>query len=186
MATEEESTVKEPLDLIRLSLDERIYVKLRSDRELRGKLHVYPPSLLLLFSPFFFSFFFPCFITLSLYLSIYPFNRMPPIVGLSSDFFFLSVKWISWRIRVLLSFEFLDGVPWNLFTLIFLKKKGYTLVAPSNPLIFLLLSFCVWDGAGAAFELLYFCGNEIGWIRKKCPNGEKCQSRDLCSYPLEI
>jgi U6 snRNA-associated Sm-like protein LSm3 len=32
--------VKEPLDLIRLSLDERIYVKLRSDRELRGKLHV--------------------------------------------------------------------------------------------------------------------------------------------------
>lgn len=45
MATEEESTVKEPLDLIRLSLDERIYVKLRSDRELRGKLHVqYPTS----------------------------------------------------------------------------------------------------------------------------------------------
>ncbi|KAK9134467.1 hypothetical protein Syun_013797 [Stephania yunnanensis] len=40
MASEEESTVKEPLDLIRLSLDERIYVKLRSDRELRGKLHV--------------------------------------------------------------------------------------------------------------------------------------------------
>jgi hypothetical protein len=38
--TEEESAVKEPLDLIRLSLDERIYVKLRSDRELRGKLHV--------------------------------------------------------------------------------------------------------------------------------------------------
>ncbi|KAK9110487.1 hypothetical protein Sjap_018547 [Stephania japonica] len=39
MASEEESTVKEPLDLIRLSLDERIYVKLRSERELRGKLH---------------------------------------------------------------------------------------------------------------------------------------------------
>ncbi|KAL3323994.1 hypothetical protein AABB24_038259, partial [Solanum stoloniferum] len=39
MGSEEESTVKEPLDLIRLSLDERIYVKLRSDRELRGKLH---------------------------------------------------------------------------------------------------------------------------------------------------
>ncbi|XP_048437153.1 sm-like protein LSM3A [Pyrus x bretschneideri] len=38
MASEEESAVKEPLDLIRLSLDERIYVKLRSDRELRGKL----------------------------------------------------------------------------------------------------------------------------------------------------
>ena len=50
MASEEESAVKEPLDLIRLSLDERIYVKLRSDRELRGKLHVF-------FS--FLSFFFP-------------------------------------------------------------------------------------------------------------------------------
>uniref|UniRef100_A0A8I6X8E1 Sm domain-containing protein n=1 Tax=Hordeum vulgare subsp. vulgare TaxID=112509 RepID=A0A8I6X8E1_HORVV len=39
MASEEDVAVKEPLDLIRLSLDERIYVKLRSDRELRGKLH---------------------------------------------------------------------------------------------------------------------------------------------------
>ena len=37
---EEDNTVKEPLDLIRLSLDERIYVKLQGDRELRGKLHV--------------------------------------------------------------------------------------------------------------------------------------------------
>ena len=46
MASEEESAVKEPLDLIRLSLDERIYVKLRSDRELRGKLHVSPFSFL--------------------------------------------------------------------------------------------------------------------------------------------
>lgn len=45
MASEEESAVKEPLDLIRLSLDERIYVKLRSDRELRGKLHVRTPNL---------------------------------------------------------------------------------------------------------------------------------------------
>jgi small nuclear ribonucleoprotein (snRNP)-like protein len=34
------ATVKEPLDLIKLSLDERIYVKLRGERELRGKLHV--------------------------------------------------------------------------------------------------------------------------------------------------
>jgi hypothetical protein len=42
-AAEEEIAVKEPLDLIRLSLDERIYVKLRSDRELRGKLHVIDP-----------------------------------------------------------------------------------------------------------------------------------------------
>lgn len=32
--------MKEPLDLIRLSLDERIYVKCRGERELRGKLHV--------------------------------------------------------------------------------------------------------------------------------------------------
>ncbi|KAG6408278.1 hypothetical protein SASPL_131283 [Salvia splendens] len=39
MGSEEESAVKEPLDLIRLSLDERIYVKLRHDRELRGRLH---------------------------------------------------------------------------------------------------------------------------------------------------
>mmetsp|Transcript_21112 Transcript_21112/g.68296 ORF Transcript_21112/g.68296 Transcript_21112/m.68296 type:complete len:96 (-) Transcript_21112:1564-1851(-) len=31
----------EPLDLIRLSLDENIHVKLRGDRELRGKLHAY-------------------------------------------------------------------------------------------------------------------------------------------------
>jgi len=53
--TEEESAVKEPLDLIRLSLDERIYVKLRSDRELRGKLHV---ILLLPFISFFFHAFF--------------------------------------------------------------------------------------------------------------------------------
>lgn len=37
---EEDATVKEPLDLIKLSLDERIYVKLRGDRELRGRLHV--------------------------------------------------------------------------------------------------------------------------------------------------
>lgn len=35
-----DNAVTEPLDLVRLSLDERIYVKLRHDRELRGKLHV--------------------------------------------------------------------------------------------------------------------------------------------------
>jgi hypothetical protein len=34
------SVLKEPLDLINLSIDERIYVKLRGERELRGKLHV--------------------------------------------------------------------------------------------------------------------------------------------------
>lgn len=33
-------TVEQPLDLVRLSLDETIYVKMRGDRELRGKLHV--------------------------------------------------------------------------------------------------------------------------------------------------
>lgn len=33
-------SVEEPLDLVRLSLDERVYVKLRGDRELRGKLNV--------------------------------------------------------------------------------------------------------------------------------------------------
>ena len=32
--------VEEPLDLIRLSLDERIFVKMRNDRELTGRLHV--------------------------------------------------------------------------------------------------------------------------------------------------
>lgn len=37
-------SVEAPLDLIRLSLDERIYVKLRGERELRGKLHVRPPG----------------------------------------------------------------------------------------------------------------------------------------------
>lgn len=35
--------VKEPLDLIRLSLDEKIYVKMRNERELRGRLHVSQP-----------------------------------------------------------------------------------------------------------------------------------------------
>lgn len=40
--------VKEPLDLIRLSLDEKIYVKLRNDRELRGVLHVSMDFLLIL------------------------------------------------------------------------------------------------------------------------------------------
>jgi len=39
------NTVEEPLDLIRLSLDERIYVKMRNERELRGKLHAYDQHL---------------------------------------------------------------------------------------------------------------------------------------------
>merc|ERR1719420_867084 len=37
--------VEEPLDLIHLSLDERIHVKLRGDRELRGQLHAYDQHL---------------------------------------------------------------------------------------------------------------------------------------------
>jgi U6 snRNA-associated Sm-like protein LSm3 len=39
------AVVEQPLDLIRLSLDERVYVKLRGDRELRGKLHAYDQHL---------------------------------------------------------------------------------------------------------------------------------------------
>ena len=42
---EDDVTVREPLDLIRLSLDERIYVKLRGEREIRGKLHAYDQHL---------------------------------------------------------------------------------------------------------------------------------------------
>ena len=38
------SVVAEPLDLVRLSLDERIMVKLRGDRDLRGRLHVRDPK----------------------------------------------------------------------------------------------------------------------------------------------
>ena len=41
---DDEATVKEPLDLIRLSLDERVYVKCRGEREVRGKLHVSAPA----------------------------------------------------------------------------------------------------------------------------------------------
>jgi len=37
---EDDAAVREPLDLIRLALDERVYVKLRGDREARGRLHV--------------------------------------------------------------------------------------------------------------------------------------------------
>jgi hypothetical protein len=36
------SGVSEPLDLVRLSLDERVFVRLRGDRELKGRLHVRP------------------------------------------------------------------------------------------------------------------------------------------------
>ena len=33
-------SIDAPLDLIRLSIDERVFVKCKGDRELRGKLHV--------------------------------------------------------------------------------------------------------------------------------------------------
>ena len=36
--------ISEPLDLVRLSLDEEVFVKLRGDRELRGRLHVRNPA----------------------------------------------------------------------------------------------------------------------------------------------
>jgi U6 snRNA-associated Sm-like protein LSm3 len=34
------ASVSEPLDLVRLCLDEVVFVKLRGDRELKGRLHV--------------------------------------------------------------------------------------------------------------------------------------------------
>lgn len=36
--------VNEPLDLVRLSLNEVVFVKLRGDRELKGRLHVRVPA----------------------------------------------------------------------------------------------------------------------------------------------
>lgn len=39
------SECREPLDLIRLSIDERIFVKCKGERELRGKLHAYDQHL---------------------------------------------------------------------------------------------------------------------------------------------
>jgi len=42
------NSVEEPLDLIRLSLDERILVKCKLQRELKGKLIAYDPHLNLL------------------------------------------------------------------------------------------------------------------------------------------
>ncbi|KAI4142597.1 MAG: hypothetical protein L6R39_004877 [Caloplaca ligustica] len=37
----DQAAVSEPLDLVRLSLDEVVFVKLRGDRELKGRLHAY-------------------------------------------------------------------------------------------------------------------------------------------------
>lgn len=39
-ATTGTTSVEEPLDLVRLSLDEKVFVKMRNERELRGRLHV--------------------------------------------------------------------------------------------------------------------------------------------------
>ena len=39
-AGDEGPTVSEPLDLVKLLLDEVVFVKLRGDRELKGRLHV--------------------------------------------------------------------------------------------------------------------------------------------------
>lgn len=38
-----ENSVNEPMDLVRLLLDEVVFVKLRGDRELKGRLHVRIP-----------------------------------------------------------------------------------------------------------------------------------------------
>ncbi len=35
------STIDQPLDLVKFSIDERVYVKCKGDRELRGKLHAF-------------------------------------------------------------------------------------------------------------------------------------------------
>ncbi|KAK3386232.1 hypothetical protein B0T20DRAFT_319378, partial [Sordaria brevicollis] len=40
-AVEDTSSVSEPMDLVRLLLDEVVCVKLRGDRELKGRLHAY-------------------------------------------------------------------------------------------------------------------------------------------------
>jgi len=42
---EGDTQLKEPLDLLLLSLDERVTVKMKNDRELRGKLHAYDQHL---------------------------------------------------------------------------------------------------------------------------------------------
>lgn len=42
--------VHEPFDLMRLSISERVYVKLRGDREVRGTLHAYDGHMNLIMS----------------------------------------------------------------------------------------------------------------------------------------
>ncbi|KAJ3414871.1 U4/U6-U5 snRNP complex subunit lsm3 [Chytridiales sp. JEL 0842] len=50
MGDKTDSAIGEPLDLVRLSLDERIYVKMRGDRELKGRLHAYDQHMNLVLS----------------------------------------------------------------------------------------------------------------------------------------
>ncbi|KAF8477876.1 like-Sm ribonucleoprotein [Gautieria morchelliformis] len=50
MADAPSSGVQEPFDLIRLSLSERVFVKLRGDRELSGVLHAYDGHMNLILS----------------------------------------------------------------------------------------------------------------------------------------
>ncbi|KAF7332048.1 U6 snRNA-associated Sm-like protein LSm3 [Mycena kentingensis (nom. inval.)] len=45
-----ESSIQEPFDLIRLSLSERVFVKLRGDRQLTGILHAYDGHMNLIMS----------------------------------------------------------------------------------------------------------------------------------------
>ncbi|KAM6496004.1 Like-Sm (LSM) domain containing protein [Amanita muscaria] len=44
------SSIQEPFDLIRLSLSERVYIKLRGDREVTGVLHAYDGHMNLILS----------------------------------------------------------------------------------------------------------------------------------------
>jgi len=44
------SGIQEPFDLIRLSLSERVYIKLRGDREVTGVLHAYDGHMNLILS----------------------------------------------------------------------------------------------------------------------------------------
>ncbi|CAF0838951.1 unnamed protein product [Rotaria sordida] len=45
VATTTATSVEEPLDLVRLSLDEKVCVKMRNERELRGRLHAFDQHL---------------------------------------------------------------------------------------------------------------------------------------------
>jgi U6 snRNA-associated Sm-like protein LSm3 len=45
------TSVEKPIDLVRLSLDERIFVKCKGDRELRGKLHAFDQHLNMVLGP---------------------------------------------------------------------------------------------------------------------------------------